>query len=93
MVVGVLEFSVLIRQAHSLKEKRQAIKSLKERIQHRFPVSIAEVGSLENHQRADLGAAIVSNDSGHAISVLSKVVDFVRGAVLVELISYNIETV
>ncbi len=93
MVVGVLEFSVLIRGAHSLKEKRQAIKSLKDRILHRFPVSIAEVGALENYQRAELGAAIVSNDSSHAISVLSKVVDFVRNALVVELIDYHIETV
>lgn len=93
MVVGVLEFTVLIREAHSLKEKRKAIKSLKERIQHRFPVSIAEVGALDVHQRAELGVAIVSNDSGHAISVLSKVVEFVRGAVLVELLDYHIDTV
>jgi uncharacterized protein len=93
MVIGTLEFTVLIRQAHSLKEKRQAIKSLKDRILHRFPVSIAEVGALENHQRAEMGVAIVSNDSSHAISVLSKVVDLVRGAVVVELLDYHIDTV
>ena len=46
MVVGVLEFEVVIRESQSLKDKRRAVKGLKDRLRHRFPVSIAEVAVL-----------------------------------------------
>ncbi len=92
MVVGVLEFEVVIRESQSLKDKRRAVKGLKDRLRHRFPVSIAEVDYLEHWQRSGLGAAIVSNDAQYATEVLSKVVDFVRNSVTVELVDYSIET-
>lgn len=91
MLVGTLELRILVRDAQSLKDKRRVLKSLKERIRHRFPVSIAEVGSLDHRQHGHLGVAIVSNQSRHATEVLSKVVDFVRNSMLAELIDYTIE--
>ena len=91
MVVGTLELRILVRDAQTLKDKRRVVKSLKDRIGHRFPVSIAEVGSLNHRQHGHLGAAIVSNDSRHAAQVLSKVADFVRNSVVAELIDYSIE--
>jgi len=91
MVVGTLELQLLIRGSQSLKDKRRVIKSLKDRVLHRFPVSIAEVGALDNLQHGQLGVAVVSNDSRHATEVLSKIVDFVRGSFLAELVDYSIE--
>jgi uncharacterized protein YlxP (DUF503 family) len=92
MVVGVLELRLLVRQSQSLKDKRRIVKSLKDRISHRFAVSIAEVASLDDWQQAELGAAFVSNDRRHAEEVLSKVVEFVRRSVTAELIDFSIET-
>jgi len=92
MVVGVLEFRIFLRESRSLKDKRRVVKSLKDRIGHRFPVSIAEVDALDNRQQAHLGAAIVSNDRRHAEQVLAKVVDFVRKSLVAELMDYSIET-
>ena len=91
MVVGSLELWILVREALSLKDKRRVVKSLKDRILHRFPVSIAEVGLLDSRQQSHLGVAIVSNDEQHAAAVLSKVVDFVRRSVVAELVDYQIE--
>lgn len=92
MVVGVLELRLLVRESQSLKDKRRVVKSLKDRIAHRFSVSIAEVASLDDWQQAELGAAFVSNDRRHAEEVLSKVVEFVRRSVTAELIEFSIET-
>ncbi|HOI54487.1 MAG TPA: DUF503 domain-containing protein [Phycisphaerae bacterium] len=92
MVVGVLELRLLVRESQSLKDKRRVVKSLKDRIAHRFAVSIAEVDSLDDRQQAELGAAFVSNDRRHAEEVLSKVVEFVRRSVTAELIDFSIET-
>jgi hypothetical protein len=91
MVVGTLELELLIRDAQTLKDKRRVIKSLKDRLLHRFPVSVAEVGSLDHWQHSQLGVAIVSNDSRHATEVLSKIVDFVRNSVTAELVDYTME--
>jgi uncharacterized protein len=90
MVVGTLELWLLVREARTLKDKRRVVKSLKDRLRHRFQVSIAEVGSLDNCRQAHLGVAVVSNDPRHASSVLSKVVDFVRNAFVAELVDYTV---
>jgi len=91
MVVGTLELRILVREAQTLKDKRRVIRSLKDRIGHRFPVSIAEVGALDHRQHGHLGVALVSNESRHAAQVLSKVADFVRHSAVAELVDYTIE--
>ena len=91
MIVGTLELELYIREARSLKDKRRVVKSLKDRLLHRFPVSVAEVDSLDNCQYGTLGVAIVCNDSRHATEVLSKIVDFVRGSLTAELVDYTME--
>lgn len=91
MIVGTLELSILVREARTLKDKRRVVRSLKDRIRHRFPVSIAEVASLDDRQRAELGAAVVSNDARHAQEVLSKVAEFVSRSLVAELVDYSIE--
>ena len=63
MFVGVLRFSLDIVGARSLKDKRSVVKSLKERVQARLKVSIAEVGSLDHPRHATLGVAVVSSSS------------------------------
>ena len=51
MHVGVLQVEISIPDAMSLKDKRQVVKSLKDRIAHCNNVSIAEVGALDEHSR------------------------------------------
>ena len=63
MITGVCEIEVFIPQAHSLKEKRKIIKSIRDKISKRFNVSFAEVGYQDKWQRALFGAAKVSNDA------------------------------
>jgi len=74
-----------------LKQKRYAIKSLKERIKNRFNVSVAEVDDHDLWQRGRLGVVIASVDTRYAHQVLSKVIDYVRGDGRVELLDYTIE--
>ena len=78
---------VSVFDAMTLKDKRRVIKSLKERLSNRFNVSVAEVGSLDHRQQAQLGVAIVGNDRQFVTSCLDKIVDYVRldrGASLVD---------
>jgi len=58
--------------ARSLKDRRRVVRSFKDRVRARLPVSVAEVGELERYQVATLGLATVSNDSARCREVLSQ---------------------
>jgi uncharacterized protein len=78
MVVGVCSWSLSLPGCRSLKEKRMVLKSLKERLQHRFRVSVAETGHQDAWARAELTAAVVATDRGQADSVLDKLDRFLE---------------
>ncbi|MCC7211149.1 MAG: DUF503 domain-containing protein [Candidatus Brocadia sp.] len=90
-VVGVLSIRLVIRSAHSLKDKRRIVKSLKDRIKNNFNVSISEIGTLDHCQYACLGIAMVGNDKKYLNSTLSSLVNMFRVAVAVELVDYHLE--
>jgi uncharacterized protein YlxP (DUF503 family) len=92
MVVGVLRLELAIYESRSLKDKRQAIRSLKDRLGQRFPVSVAEVDRLESRQAAVLGVAMVSNDATYVHGCLDRIVDFVRAQASVQLLDYEKQT-
>jgi uncharacterized protein len=74
-VVGVLTMELRIDHAHSLKEKRHVVKSLKDRLRHKFNVSVAEIGDQDLHNSAVLAAATVSSSREFAAKVLQSVED------------------
>jgi uncharacterized protein YlxP (DUF503 family) len=79
MVIGVCSWDLSLPECRSLKEKRRVVKSLKERMQHRFRVSVAETNHQDVWTRAQLTAALVSADRGQADSILDKMDRFVEG--------------
>ena len=91
MTIGVLQLSLFIPGACSLKAKRQILKSLKDRVRKKFNVSVAETEGLEKWQRQTLAVACVNNNKRFLNSVLSKVVNLVESDHAVELIDYTIE--
>jgi uncharacterized protein YlxP (DUF503 family) len=91
MVIGVLQLELEVPEAQSLKDKRRVIKSLKDRIANGHNVSIAEVGALDEHQRAIFGIAMVANDKVYVEGALSKLVDLVRLTPQVNLLDYRTE--
>ncbi|HVK05712.1 MAG TPA: DUF503 domain-containing protein [Armatimonadaceae bacterium] len=91
MHIGVLTLHLSVEGADSLKDKRQVIRSLVQRVRNKFNVSAAEVDDLNVWRRATLGVAVVSNDAAFANQVLSKVVDHVEDDFRVVLDDYGIE--
>ncbi len=75
MFVGVARLVIQIPGARSLKDRRQVVKSFKERARARLPVSISEVGDVERHQVATLGAVTVARDSAYCVSVISQLTE------------------
>lgn len=76
MLVGTLQVEVYIPGAASLKDKRQVVKGVIKRIQHRFNVSIAEINNEDLWQRANLGVAMVGCSSGHIDRQLQLVLNY-----------------
>jgi uncharacterized protein YlxP (DUF503 family) len=91
MITGTLRVRLLIREARTLKDKRQVVKSIKDRLHNSFNVSVAEVDSLDNRQLAELGVAMVSNETHHLKVALGQIVEALRGHPVAELLDYEIE--
>jgi uncharacterized protein YlxP (DUF503 family) len=82
---------IYIGDSRSLKDKRQVISSLKERIHNRFNASVAEVADQELWKRAELGVAVVSSAVQHCDEMLAKIVNFIEGDHRVQLLDYQME--
>lgn len=89
VAVGTVELH--LPDVESLKGKRHVLKGLKEKVKHRFDVSVAEVDRHDSWQRATLAVACVSQDSRHANEVVSKAVDFLESLVAGRVIDIQIE--
>jgi uncharacterized protein YlxP (DUF503 family) len=91
MIVGTLRVHLLLREAHSLKDKRQVVKSIKDKLRNSFNASVAEIEAQDNRQLAVLGFAMVSNEA-HALKVsLGQIVEALRVHPVAELLDYEIE--
>jgi hypothetical protein len=91
MVVGTLRIRLVIRGARSLKDKRRVVRSVKDRVRHRFNASVAEVEALDSIQTAVLGVAVVANDGAHVRSVLAQIGNLARLARNAELAACDME--
>jgi len=65
--------------SQSLKDKRQVVRSLVDRMRRQFNVAVSEVEEQESWQTAVLGLAVVSNEAGHAARQLDRVIAAIEG--------------
>jgi uncharacterized protein YlxP (DUF503 family) len=61
--------------SRSLKEKRQVLRSLIDKLRADFNLSVAEVAHHDLHQTAQIALACVGNDSSYVNAVLDKALD------------------
>jgi len=91
LIVMSCEIQLYLAESRSLKDKRQVVKSLKDRIRNRFEVAVAEVEHNDLWQRSTIGMAVVSTETRHAQEVLSHAVDFIERDVRVQVLDYFVE--
>jgi uncharacterized protein YlxP (DUF503 family) len=91
VVVGVVNFDILINGAFNLKEKRSYVKSLVGKIRNKFSVSVAEVDHQDLWQRTQIGVAVVGANSAIVNSVIDKITEFVYSNGDFEVIERKIE--
>jgi len=75
MPVGLLTLELHIPDAQSLKDKRQVLRSLKDKLRRQFNVAVAELDNQDVWQRSVVGVVTLSNEEKHVNEVLQKVLD------------------
>ena len=89
--VGLITVDLRLADAHTLKDKRQVLQSLLDRVGARFNVSAAEVAYNDEHSRAQIAIACVGNSAAHCVEVLDKVLAMVDGEDRAEVVGVERE--
>lgn len=73
MPIGLLTLEIQITDAQSLKDKRQVLRSLKDRLRAHYNVAIAELAHQDLWQRSRVGVVTISGDVRHLEESLSQI--------------------
>lgn len=73
MVLGILQFQVLVHGAESLKDKRRVVQSLKDRLHREHLCAIAEVGDPDLLNVATIALAVIAREGKRAGDVLDSI--------------------
>ncbi len=87
MVVGTLKIELHLHDNRSLKGKRKVVRSMVDRVRHKFNVAVAEVGSNDLWQKIELGVSAVGNDRRHIDASLNNILSFLESLFLAEIVS------
>jgi uncharacterized protein YlxP (DUF503 family) len=91
MIIIAAMITLVIPENASLKGKRRVIKSLMDRVRHKFEAAVAEVGDNDLWQKARIGVALVGNDSHMLEARLQEIMKFVENQHLAEIINTQVE--
>jgi len=91
MQVGSLRVRLLLRQSQSLKDKRQVVRSILERLRNGFNVSAAEVESRDDHKVVVLGVSTVADEVQAVQATLAHVTQALRGHPVAEFVAAESE--
>ncbi len=91
MVVAIARLTLIIHDNNSLKGKRKVVKSLIEKVRHRFGASVAEVEDHDLWQKAKIGVAVVGNDARLLSTRLDQISSFIENQHLAEIVESYVE--
>jgi uncharacterized protein len=78
MPVAQMTIELRIEHAQSLKDRRQVVRSLKEKLSHGFNISVAEMDDAVTWQSATLGVAAISSSRDYLAGLMRQVEDAVH---------------
>jgi uncharacterized protein YlxP (DUF503 family) len=73
MPLAKLILEIEIPHAQSLKDRRQVVRSMKEKLRHGFNLSIAELDDAVVWNRATLGIAAISSSTSYLTGQLQQI--------------------
>lgn len=90
MTIGLLKVRLLVREARSLKDKRQVVRSVLDRLRGQFNVAAAEVDTLDDHRQATLAVAAVGPEMELVRGVLQTIQNALRAHPVAEYLGGEI---
>jgi uncharacterized protein YlxP (DUF503 family) len=93
VTVGVLIIDIMIQSSTSLKEKRIVLNSVRDKLKHKFNVSVAELDYQDKWQRSQIGIATIGNEYSHVESSLQKIFRYLDQSDDYEIINYQYDYV
>ena len=93
MIVGTLQVRLLLREARTLKDKRQVVQSIKDRLRQSFNVSVAEIEEHDLPRQVVLGIAMVSNETHPVKQTLDEIVNALKAHPIAEFVDSEIEMI
>jgi uncharacterized protein YlxP (DUF503 family) len=91
MIVGTLRVRLLLREARTLKDKRQVVQSIKDRLRQSFNVSVAEVEEQDQPRSVVVGIAMVCNEAHPIKKVLGEIVNALKAHPIAEYVDSEME--
>ena len=91
IIVGLCTVELFIPESQSLKDKRQVLLSLKDRLREKFNISVAEVEGQDLWQKAVLGLACVANEGRYVNQVCDQALNLIRAVPAVEIVQSRVE--
>ncbi len=85
--------SVFLPEGHSLKEKRRILNIIRDRVKNKMNIVVSEVGDQDLWQKAELGFAVVSNDSSFVDSVVGKTTGLIEDIIPGHIIDRKYEII
>jgi uncharacterized protein YlxP (DUF503 family) len=91
VIVGLCTVELFIADSQSLKDKRQVLLGMKDRLQQKFNLSVAEVDGQDLWQKAVLAFACVANDGRFVNQVLDQALNLIRSNPAIEIVQSRVE--
>ena len=91
IIVGLCTVELFIPESQSLKDKRQVLLSLKDRLREKFNLSVAVVDGQDLWQTAVLGLAGVANEGRYVNQVCDQALNLIRSVPAVEIVQSRVE--
>ena len=91
IIVGLCTVELFIAESQSLKDKRQVLLSLKDRLRGKFNLSVAEVDRQDLWQKAVLGLVCVANEGRYVNQVCDQALNLIRSVPAVKIVQSRVE--
>jgi len=75
MPIAKLTLEISIAHAQSIKDRRQVVRSMKDKLRHGFNVSVAEMDDATLWNRATLGLVAISNSADYLAGQMREIDD------------------
>lgn len=89
--IGILELEFALHGCGSLKDKRHVVRSLVDRLRHRFEVSAAEIDYQDVWDRTKVGVALISAEHTAVQRLLEQLIDYAEATTEAELVGIHTE--